>query len=82
VLVSNVGVLYPESDDLSRRDIFIKVRFRKKNIGRKIITLVIGGAGAKQNVRMLGAIRLLDGDFPWIIIPTQQGYAQQTGKEK
>jgi hypothetical protein len=47
VLVSNVGVLHPESDYLPRRDIFIKVRFGKKNIGRKIITLVMGGAGAK-----------------------------------
>jgi hypothetical protein len=77
VLVSNVGVLHPESDDLSRRDIFIKVRLGKKNIGRKIITFVIGGAGSKQDVRMLGSIRLLDRDLPWVIIPCNEGCIEE-----
>jgi hypothetical protein len=77
VLISDVGVLYSESDDLTRRDIFIKVRFGKKDIGRKIIALVIGGTGAKQDVRMLGAIRFLDRDFPRVIIPSNEGCTQE-----
>ena len=55
---------------------------RKKNTGRKIIAFVIGGTGAKQDVCLLCTIGLLDGDFPWVIISSNEGCTEEVSEQK